>query len=78
MNQNQLINILKNIQNRLNIVQKDNITLKDENNKLKHRLNETQKKLLVLTKNTTKDLNFLKAKISEILQYLHILKNKIK
>lgn len=78
MNQNQLINILKNIQNRLNVVQKDNITLKDENNKLKHRLNETQKKLLVLTKNTTKDLNFLKAKISEILQYLHILKNKIK
>ncbi len=78
MNQNQLINILKNIQNRLNVVQKDNITLKDENNKLKHRLNETQKKLLVLTKNTTKDLNFLKEKISEILQYLHILKNKIK
>lgn len=78
MNQNQLINILKNLQNRLNLLQKDNITLKDENIKLKNRLNETQKKLLVLTKNTTKDLNFLKAKISEILQYLHILKNKIK
>lgn len=78
MNQNQLINILKNFQNRLNLLQKDNTTLKDENIKLKNKLNETQKKLFVLTKNTTKDLNFLKAKISEILQYLHILKNKIK